>query len=328
MTRFDIKVSKSCVQVSGTLFTSPTSWVGRAVEHYWATTSNTALFCLSTKACKSSVLLPTTTAASGMDLQVVLNSYRHYVGGRDSATAYAAHGAAERAAMAFARVTALHPFYPLPGWQEHALPTQTHVGFTCAYRDPVALARAWYYALWRSRRVPTPDMENSRLIVRADGIADKPFTYHVGIVYAEDTRKMSAFSQRDFIVGVLPEKNQFAMILCARQIGQLAVAMRNSAVAVYMNMDMAALKNLSRGVCEQPGGFAIKDFNASVCAQLPRLPNPPLTLHLDMAGNTSRLSALRGWQALLRLVSLKPQRKDSAYGTRRAPRRTGNTTSC
>eukprot|EP01079_Euglenida_sp_SAG-EU17-18_P010965 gene10965-9581_t len=105
-------------------------------------------------------------------------------------------------------------------------------------------------------------MENSRLIVRADGIADKPFTYHVGIVYAEDTRKMSAFSQRDFIVGVLPEKNQFAMILCARQIGQLAVAMRNSAVAVYMNMDMAALKNLSRGVCEQPGGFAIKDFNA------------------------------------------------------------------
>eukprot|EP01079_Euglenida_sp_SAG-EU17-18_P001099 gene1099-11598_t len=43
-----------------------------------------------------------------MDLQVViLNSYRHYVGGRDSATAYGngKHGAPERGAMAFARLS-------------------------------------------------------------------------------------------------------------------------------------------------------------------------------------------------------------------------------
>jgi len=166
--------------------------------------------------------------------------------------------------MEFLRVTEAHPLYPLAGWERHNLPTETSYLFTGAYRDPAALLEAWVAACFLAGRIDTDRPEHVRVVVRADGIADKPYTYHVGLVLADDKRRMSGFSQRDFCVGKYPEKNQFAMFHCATQIGQLAAELRVRGGDLYLNCDMTALKNLSRGLNLQPGGFGIKDFNKSV----------------------------------------------------------------
>ena len=199
-----------------------------------------------------------------MDYTELIPSLRMFVAGRDSVTAFKGHGVLETRAMEFSRVTAVHPFYPLPGWENHALPTTTHRLFTGAYRNPVALADAWGQACYNAGRVDSPYPESSRILVRGDGIADKPFTFHCGLVFADDRRKMSAFSQRDFVVGVFPEKNQFAMLFVATKIGDLVDEMRTRGSPVYLNADMTAIKNLSRGICHVPAGFGIKDFNASM----------------------------------------------------------------
>ena len=109
-----------------------------------------------------------------------------------------------------------------------------------------------------------PDAHTHRVTVPADGTADKPYTYHVWIVLAADAKRYSAYSQRYFVIGALSEKNQFMMGFCAGKIGRLASYCRSRGVDLYLNADMTALKNLSRGLCWNPGGFGISDINQGV----------------------------------------------------------------
>ena len=254
-----------------------------------------------------------------MALQEVLTEFRKFIAGRDSVTAYSKHGAPEKRAMEFLRVTEAHPLYPLAGWERHNLPTETSYLFTGAYRDPAALLEAWVAACFLAGRIDTDRPEHVRVVVRADGIADKPYTYHVGLVLADDKRRMSGFSQRDFCVGKYPEKNQFAMFHCATQIGQLAAELRVRGGDLYLNCDMTALKNLSRGLNLQPGGFGIKDFNKSV----------PVFLHARgipccRPSVTWVRGGLKRCQGpVLHPYRPPPQRRAFAYGTGIAKRRTG-----
>ena len=115
------------------------------------------------------------------------------------------------------------------------------------------------------RDTPVPEM--GRVIVRADGIADKPYTYHGGLVLADDKKRSSAFLQRDFVLGCYSEENQFHMMSMALQIRTLRDALRARGSDLWLNADMVALKNdLSRGLCyaDGDGGFGIKDFNQGV----------------------------------------------------------------
>ena len=66
-----------------------------------------------------------------------------------------------------------------------------------AVRDPVDLMYAWAEAAGRAGRLPSTDPHGMRLIVRADGIADKPFTFHVGLcVCGRQTPWFCVFAER------------------------------------------------------------------------------------------------------------------------------------
>jgi len=199
-----------------------------------------------------------------MDLRCVLEHFSAFFRGRASFTEYLTGDEDKRAAMAYRKVSDAWPLHPWPQWDEFCLRPVNLPLHHAAVRDPVALLLCWTIAAHRGGRVDDPDAHMHRVIVRADGIADKPFTYHVGLVLAADKKRYSAYSQRDFVIGALSEKNQFMMGFCAGKIGRLASYCRSRGVDLYLNADMTALKNLSRGLCWAPGGFGISDFNQGV----------------------------------------------------------------
>ena len=193
-----------------------------------------------------------------------MDHFAEFFSGRASFTEYVTATEDNRAAMRHRNVSDTWPLYPWPGWDEFQLRPVNLPVHSAAVRDPITLMRCWAVAAHRAGRVTDPDAHSHRIIVRADGIADKPFTYHVGLVLAADAKGYSAYSQRDFIIGALSEKNQFMMGFCAGKIGRLASYCRSRGVGLYLNADMTALKNLSRGLCWAPGGFGISDFNQGV----------------------------------------------------------------
>ena len=199
-----------------------------------------------------------------MELSDAIEHYRRFIAGRESETNYRKTGDEARWAMDFRSVTDRYPLYPFTGWDTFPCYPLGHPVWQAATRDAGILHDAWLEALVRAGRVDTTDPKSVRCLVRADGIADKPYTYHVGMVFADDTRKMSPFSQRDFALGCFGEKNQFQMLYCAARIRELVAHRASCGATTYLNADMTALKNLSRGLCYRPGGFGIKEFRQSM----------------------------------------------------------------
>ena len=199
-----------------------------------------------------------------MTLENVVWHYRQFVAGREALTNYVKKSAEAADAMEFRNVTDIWPLFPSEGWRNYYLypaPTSLWHGAT---RDPATLHDAWLDALVLAGRIEDNDPRNVRCLVRADGISDKPHTYHVGLVIADDKRRMSPFSQRDFVNGCFSEKNQFQMASCAMFVRQLVAHRASRGADTWLNCDMAALLAFSRGLCYRNGGFGIKDFNQRV----------------------------------------------------------------
>ena len=236
-----------------------------------------------------------------MDLEDVMYEYRQFIKGRDSVTSFACHGEAERVAMSYKQVTDYYPLAPHPGYEEFCLPAYLCTPWLGAFRDPIMLLRVWRRAAYIAGRVDDPDPTAGRVLVRADGIQDKPHTFHVGLVLADDVNRMSAYSQRDFITACFSEKSQFHMMWCASQIGILSGYVRGRGGDLVLNADMVALKNLSRGLMFNPGGFSIKDFNASVCISLIVA---PVAVGAGLAPAGSRLAqhVSAGWPCVFSYV--------------------------
>ena len=241
-----------------------------------------------------------------MDTEEVMEYYKRFVMGRDSLTQYGRHGPKERMAMEFKNVTDRYPLWPHPGYEKFLLWSTAHRVFSSATREPGALLDGWVEACYLAGRIPSPHARDTRVVCRADGISDKPQTYHVGFILADDSHLMSAYSQRDFLVGVLGEKNQFHMLYGAGQIADLRRHVEAQGGLMYMNMDMMALKSFSRGLCHPRTGFALKDFNAGTGSpavyaglHLPFMPfmpfmrRPSVTMARCPAWIT--LSAEKGW---------------------------------
>ena len=195
----------------------------------------------------------------------MMTEARKFVTGRDSATVTGTHNKDARMAMEYRKTTDVYPLFPRPGWQKFFLPAINNRPWYGAYRDPETLMDAWAEACFLAGRLDSPVPQEGRVLVRADGIADKPHTYHCGLVLCDDEKRMSGYSQRDFVLGCYSEKNQFHMLCMASQIRTLGDALRARGSDLWLNADMVALKNLSRGLFYADGGFGYKDFNAGVC---------------------------------------------------------------
>ena len=95
-------------------------------------------------------------------------------------------------------------------------------GYYSAVRDPAALLDAWVAVCVHTARIATPGLVGKHVVCSGDGLADKAGIYHMGFHVGEDTKVMSGYVHRDFVVGPLNEKNQFHAHLsrgCGRAAG-------------------------------------------------------------------------------------------------------------
>ena len=145
---------------------------------------------------------------------------------------------------------------------------QVPIGY-CPYprvatRAPGPLMDAWLWTLVRAgrSRVGSPFAPQNHIVVKADGLQDKASLYHVSFVYSDDSRRMSNFAHRLLLVGQLKENNQFHCLMLAATVAHANLEAGARGVPLVFAADWVCLKNLSRGLCMNPGGFFLKDPNA------------------------------------------------------------------
>eukprot|EP01079_Euglenida_sp_SAG-EU17-18_P005212 gene5212-5278_t len=87
--------------------------------------------------------------------------------------------------------------------------------------------------------------------------------FHIG----SDTKVMSGYAHRDFIIGPLNEKNQFHACFIANAMATLRGVVLARGGLFVQSGDWESLKCMIRGLCYQEGGFRVKDPNARAVVQ-------------------------------------------------------------
>ena len=141
-----------------------------------------------------------------------------------------------------------------------------------ADRPPGPLIDTWLWTLARAGRIASPLAPSNQIVVKGDGLADKASLYHLSFVVSDDPRRMSNFAHRLLLVGSLKENNQWHCLILAATLARTNQAAVARGLALVHAGDWVCMKSLARGLCHNPGGFALKGPNARMLAAPPHLP--------------------------------------------------------
>ena len=159
-----------------------------------------------------------------------------------------------------------------------------------AERLPGPLIDTWLWTLAKAGRIPSPVAASNQIVVKGDGLADKAGLYHLSFVVSDDSRRMSNFAHRLLLVGSLKENNQWHCLILARTLARTHHAAQARGLALVHCGDWVCMKSLARGLCHNPGGFALKDPNARMLASFP----PPVCIDALADPPVCPLQTVRG----------------------------------
>jgi len=137
-------------------------------------------------------------------------------------------------------------------------------GYYSAARLPEPLLDAWTVVCTKTGRIAGPGIVGEHVVCSGDGLADKAGIYHMGFHFGHDSKVMSGYAHRDFILGPLNEKNQFHAQLISKGVAELRAAVLARGGLFVHSGDWESIKCMARGLCLNPTGFFIKDPNQGV----------------------------------------------------------------